>query len=60
MNGLTLTVVLVVFLAVLVVAGTAGGPTGLPRRPRRRAPAVVEDTDPDEIADDDAPSRDDD
>jgi len=64
MDGLAIVVVLVCFLAILVVAvgspRRAAGAPRIPRRHRDRGDVIEEDTDPDDIADDDAPSRDDD
>lgn len=61
MSGIQTAVVLVVFLIVLTVAGVSALPSlGPGRRNRDDDPPLVEDTDPDEIPDDTAPSRSDD
>jgi len=63
MDGARITAVFVLFLLVIVLAGSAGRSPRRrrpPRPPRRRDPAPIDDVDADDIADDNAPSRDDD
>ena len=63
MDGLGIVAVIVLFLVVLVVAGGARRSVRMPSVPRpqrHHPPLLVEDTDSDDIADEDAPSRDDD
>ncbi len=61
MSGIQVAMVLVVFLLVLLVARVSSlPPIGPGRRGRYDDPPLVEDTNPDEIPDDTAPSRSDD
>jgi hypothetical protein len=62
-NGAWIVVVLLVFLAVVVMAGSGAGRARRgPRLPRPAHPGarIAEDTDPDDISDETTPSRSDD